>query len=750
MGTESMKVNDVERDRAPEIVQEDIADGWVTGIVSMDDDPDIPAFTVRMVVIGVVWAVFLGFVDTVLTFRYQPIVIPSTTVILLTYPIGIFLAKVLPKGLLNPGPFSVKELCLVWILASSAGGQPYGLYNVVGQNWKQFMGDQSITYWNSLPWVLSTQMIGYGASGIARRFIVYPKAMLWPTTLPYVTLLNSYFEQDAPSRYHLSRFSFFWISFTFMFIYQWLPSYFAPALSMVSLLCLITNNKTLRWLGSSANNEGVGMFALSFDWTVANGLSAIYTPWWAALNNYGGYILFTWIFMPLMYITNPFNVPGGYESQSIIGFDGADAKVDPFPRINSNGLFSREGRRVKVDTTQLLNGDYSLNSTFYDLIQPIYLSPGFTMGYFSSFLTLGALISHTSLWYGESIVRQTKDAFNQLNSGEEDELNMIMKSYPEIPDYFYIAFLVGFTILSVCSSVFTAFKMPILATLGAIALGILFIIPIGIVQAISGSQIGLNVLTQMCAGFTMPGNTVAVMCFKTLGYDITIQGLNLSSSQKIGHYLHIPPRAMFISQMIGTLIGVFVNTFAVFWAQTALEDVFIERPLEWFPNGYVTFVNAAGIWGAIGPARFFGTGAVYSTLMWGFLIGFILPFLPWALNKLYPHPNWHLINIPLLVFNGNLTGANQSQIFMGLVLCFVFNKIIYERYREWWTKYTFMLGFGFDTGAAITSMLALFTGFILASPGGGPLNPQGSYADYYCIGLYWQNDTGTASIASNK
>ncbi|KAI8898391.1 OPT oligopeptide transporter protein-domain-containing protein [Globomyces pollinis-pini] len=699
--------------------------------------------TFRSLFLGIVWGVFLAFADTLLSFRYNPIVIPSTVSILISYPIGLFMAKVLPKGPLNPGPFSVKELALIWICGSAAGGQPYGLLNVIGQRWEDFMGDRTITFWNSLPWVLCTQMIGYGAAGIARRFIVYPKSMLWPTTLPYVTLLNSFFKEDAPSKYKMSRLTFFWLAFTFMFFYHWIPAYFAPAVGMISILCLISRNKTLRWLGSAANNEGVGMFTLSLDWSVANGLGSMYTPFWAGMNNFGGYILFTWVFMPVIYQYNIFDPPGGYSKQSIEGYDGADPSEDPFPRINSNKLYSKTGKRVKVNTLELLRSDnFKLNETFYDKVKPIYLSPGFSMAYFSSFLTLGALVSHVALWYGEDIVRQTKEALHSAARGEEDELNIIMKAYPEIPDFFYIAFLLLFTVLSVVNGLFTAFKMTVVASISAVALGTAFIIPIGIIQAISGSQIGLNVLTQLLAGLAQPGDTIGVMCFKTLGYDITIQGLNLSSSQKIGHYLHIAPRAMFIFQLLGTLIGVIVNTGTVFWAEVALAEAFVETPLEWNPINYSTFVNAAGIWGSIGPARFFGTGAVYNSLMWGFLIGFVLPFLPWLINRFFPHPFWHLVNVPLLVFNGNLTGLNQAYIFMGLITNVIFNKIIYEKNRDWWSKYNFLLGFGFDTGAAIASMLSLFLGFYVAAPAPSWLNPNNAYADYYCIGLYWQNETG--------
>ncbi|KAI8899053.1 OPT oligopeptide transporter protein-domain-containing protein [Globomyces pollinis-pini] len=726
---------------------EDMADGWTKGIVSLEDNINTPAFSFRVIFLGMFWGLLLGFCSTLFQFRASPFIIPSSIVILLSYPMGIFLERVLPAGPLNPGPFSIKELALIYIMGASAGGQPYGLSNVIGQRWKIFMGDQSITFFNSLPWVLSTQMVGYGVAGLARRFIVRPKSMLWPTVLPTVTLLNSYFETEAPSsKYHMSRLSFFWLTFTFMFMYHWIPAYFASAIGMISLLC-ISNNRTLRWLGSAGGFEGVGLFSVSLDWTVINQLQGIYTPWWAGLNNFGGYIFFTWILTPIIYLSNPFKVPGGYDSHvgPNKGWNGADFKTDPFPNINNVELYTKNGTSVKIDTTMLLNQDFTLNKEFFNRNQPFHISPAFAVSYLTSFMALGALLSHTALWYGNDIVRQTKEAFSTEQEAETDELCIIMQNYQEVPDFVYLSFLVGFTALSIISGLFTAYKLSIFATLSAIFMGLVFTIPIGIIQAISGSQLGLNVITQFAAGLAMPGNAIGVMCFKSLGYNVMIQALALSADQKIGHYLHIPPRAMFATQMIGTLIGVFTNLGAAFWAEVNLADQFENNSNQWNPISFETFVNASGIWGAIGPAKFFtNSDAPYNSMMWGFLIGFLLPFLPWLMNRIMPNPNWHLINIPLFTFNGNLTGSNQAPIFTGLILCFVFNKFIYDRYREWWTKYTFILGYGFDAGAAVTVTITAFTGFFIAQPGNGPLNPASS-RDYYCQGLFWQNTTGPAT-----
>lgn len=54
--------------------------------------------------------------------------------------------------------------------------------------------------------------------------------------------------------------------------------------------------------------------------------------------------------------------------------------------------------------------------------------------------------------------------------------------------------------------------------------------------------------------------------------------------------------------------------------------------------------------GAIGPVRFFGIGTPYEPLLYGFLVGAILPVLPWLGHRAYPAKFWKYINIPTIVY----------------------------------------------------------------------------------------------------
>jgi hypothetical protein len=81
--------------------------------------------------------------------------------------------------------------------------------------------------------------------------------------------------------------------------------------------------------------------------------------------------------------------------------------------------------------------------------------------------------------------------------------------------------------------------------------------------------------------------------------------------------------------------------------------------------------------GAIGPLRFF---SVYRSTLYCFLIGLVLPFVPWLLDKRYPHPYWRLIHIPLIA---SFTGPGRFQNFyiMPLVSAFLFQYYAFKHHH---------------------------------------------------------------------
>lgn len=252
-----------------------------------------------------------------------------------------------------------------------------------------------------------------------------------------------------------------------------------------------------------------------------------------------------------------------------------------------------------MDYNSILAQDLTLDETKYQQQGPFYLTDMFAINYFTSFTVIAAVVSHVFLWYGKSIYKQTKAAFkmNELGNGLKDKHNVLMRAYADFPEWVYIAWLTVFTCLSVLVCQFSPIYIPFWASLFAILMGCFFTIPIGIVQAIAGFQVGLNVLTEFLIGLAIPGQTLAVIGFKSLGYNVVIQALNLVSDLKLGHYMHISPITMVFGQVLGTVIGIIFNTFGAFFVLDKMSDILGTN--QWQYPGYATFLSAAGIWGCI-------------------------------------------------------------------------------------------------------------------------------------------------------
>jgi hypothetical protein len=61
---------------------------------------------------------------------------------------------------------------------------------------------------------------------------------------------------------------------------------------------------------------------------------------------------------------------------------------------------------------------------------------------------------------------------------------------------------------------------------------------------------GLNVITEYTMGLIMPGKPIANVCFKVFGYMSMNQSVSFLNDFKLGHYMKIPPRSMFLVQVL--------------------------------------------------------------------------------------------------------------------------------------------------------------------------------------------------------
>jgi OPT family oligopeptide transporter len=155
-------------------------------------------------------------------------------------------------------------------------------------------------------------------------------------------------------------------------------------------------------------------------------------------------------------------------------------------------------------------------------------------------------------------------------------------------------------------------EMPVWAFVLALIIAFTYVIPIGMIQAITNQQIGLNVITELIIGFALPGRPVAMMMFKTWGYITMYQALTFTSDFKLGHYMKISPRSMFWSQVIATIIAGTVQLGVQAWMFTNIPGICTPTQKDGFicPSTEV-FGTASIIWGVIGPGVIFAKGQTY-------------------------------------------------------------------------------------------------------------------------------------------
>ncbi|KAF9583377.1 hypothetical protein BGW38_009623 [Lunasporangiospora selenospora] len=222
--------------------------------------------------------------------------------------------------------------------------------------------------------------------------------------------------------------------------------------------------------------------------------------------------------------------------------------------------------------------------------------------------------------------------------GTEDVHTRLMRNYSEIPGmWFGILLLVCFAMaIAVCIS--SEINLPVYALILALVLAAVFALPMAIIQALSSSQIGLNVLSEVVCGYLLPGNQLGNSVFKCYSYMALYQCLNLTQSFKLGHYMKVPPRQIFIMVVYGTLVGAFINLQVLDWVMLYnRDDLFSTDPRNgWSFRNLDLFFSASLLWGAISPTRLFSDGSIYHFLPYCFLIGAFIPIPCYLMYRHFP------------------------------------------------------------------------------------------------------------------
>lgn len=257
--------------------------------------------------------------------------------------------------------------------------------------------------------------------------------------------------------------------------------------------------------------SGISLIPITFDWTYISAyvLSPLIPPWHAIANTLIGVVG--------IYIVGA----------SAVHYSGSFF-AEYLPMSDSS---SYDNTAATYNVSRIVTPDFTLDKDAYANYSPLFLSTTFALSYGVSFATIISVVVHTALYHWRDLYYRAKAARTQ-----EDDIHMkLMKRYPEAPDWWYYVVFAAMFGLGMGVVVGYDTGLTWWAFIIALLISLTWTAPVGMIQAITNIQIGLNVFTEFIIGYMLPGRPLAMMEFKTFGYITMTQGLLYTQDLKLGH-----------------------------------------------------------------------------------------------------------------------------------------------------------------------------------------------------------------------
>ncbi|KAL1864950.1 hypothetical protein VTK73DRAFT_5579 [Phialemonium thermophilum] len=682
-------------------------------LLSLRDDGE-PALTFRCLFLATCLSAFQAVMTQIYNFKPTAITIQGTFIVLIAYFAGKAWANVLPRGdhleekwrrrnggaeagqkpplwirvvsFFNRGPWNIKEHAVCSITATSASNASASIYVFAAQN---LFYDLPLSATTVILSVISIGLFGYGLCGIFRPIAVWHVDAVYWSTLPTVKTLQGLHWQAVRDSKPLR---WFWYGFVGMFFYEFLPAYIWPWLNSVSIPCLAAMHATgakaavlTNLFGGAINNEGLGLFSLSFDWQYITSFATA-TPLKLQLHAALGFF-FCYIIMLIIYYTNAW-----------------DAKSQPFM---STRLRAQDGSPYPID--KAFPGGV-LDTKIFEKYGIPRLTGSFAYAMFMANAAIGALIAHCVLFWGGDVSR----AYKSAKKGRYDDRHHehMVKHYKEAPWWWYIAVLVISFVLGLVVVVKENITLSAWAYVVSLLLGIVIAPFSTILYSRYGNGIATNNLSKMLAGLLVPGRPIGNMYFAAWSHNVIANTVNLSNDLKMGEYLKIPPRIMFLTQIYGTVLGGFVNYAVMISIVTSNRELLVSSDgnTSWSGATMQSYNTNATSWAL--AKYLYKWGAPYEMVPVGLAIGagvvllhrIVVHFVP----KIRGFSLWE-INFPQFIQYAGYIPYNQSQ------TCVIFSQLLAGFYTQFYLRnyrprifkdYSYLIAGAFD-GASLTALFIL-------------------------------------------
>lgn len=673
------------------IPQDDSPYPEVRASVPNTDNPAMPQNTVRMWVIGLTMTTFGSAINLLFSLRDPVFQITPFVSALLAWPLGKIWERFVPVNAhvfgvrLNPGPFSLKEHGLITIMANVSFGTGAAYLTDVVIAMRHFYSSVDFGWGFQVVAIIASQAIGFSMAGLVRRVLIYPAAMIWPGNLVTSTLLTNIHlnVNHVANGWRVSRLRFFSVVLVFSGLWSFFVHFLFPALSSFAVGPWIApDNVVINQLFGT--QHGLAYLPVSFDWNQIAGYigSPLIPPYFAVANVFACVLIVFWIGAPIIQYAN-----GWY------------GKYLP---MSSLELYDRYQQPYNV--RNVIGQNMELDVQKYMEYSPVYMPVVYALSYAVSFAAITATVVHTVLYDGKDLLYYWRHS-----RAEPDDVHMrLIRRYREVPDWWFAATFVVFLAMAIAAVRAWDTQLPVWALLVALALALFLLVPVGLIYALTNITMGLNVVTEFIIGYMVPGKPVAMMMFKTFGFITSSQAVAFLQDMKLGHYLKIAPRLLFITQLVATIWGAIVQLAVMNWTQGRVPDLCTRDQPDGFtcPAGRV-FFNASIVWGVVGPQRVFDK--LYRVTLYGFLVGAILPVITWLWVRRRPRSLLRLIHWPVF-FNsvGGLPPATLYNYTTYFVVGHVFGYWVKRTWFNWWAKYNYTLSAGLDLGLALGSIIMFF------------------------------------------
>ncbi|WWC69095.1 uncharacterized protein I206_103031 [Kwoniella pini CBS 10737] len=679
-------------------------------LLSIRDDGD-PAITFRSLVLGTIMACFQASMNQIYLFKPTQVSISGSFIVVGKTMAGVgalpFWIKVIK--IVNPSPWGLKEHAIAAITASAASGGAGAISVFTVQD--LFYGIP-LTATTVILSTLSIGLFGYGLTGLLRPITVWHVEAVYWTNIPTVKSLQilhwDTVKDSKPLRY-------FWYSFAGMTVYEFFPAYIFPWLNSVSIPCLASMKATgskaailTNLFGGALSNEGLGIFNISFDWQyITSGATSM------PLKLQGNYL----IGIIVCYIA----------FLAVYYGDAWGGRSLPFL---STSLRTASGGKY-VSTKVFIDGVLDKEKLAE------YGLPKITSTYVWAMIignaAIGGVIVHCTVFYGPDIWKALKNGRKGIY---DDRHHDAMKRYKEAPWYWYVAILIFAFVLGLVVVIKEHITLSVGSYITALVLGSVIAPFSTILYSRYGNGIATNQLMKMVAGLTSPGRPIANLYFSSWSHSVISQSLNLACDLKMGEYLKIPPRAMWVTQVYGTVLGAFINYVVMISIVNSHRDLLTDSnsgSSVWSPAYFQSLNTSATTWALAN--YLYSRAGEYFIVPLGLAIGagavllhriFVI-FVP-RIGKISTSD----FNLPQFFAYAGYLGFNQTQscVIFSILFAGFFTQYYLRNYKpNFFKNYSYVITAAFDGGSLFVLFILSFTVF----GAGGPEKP---------FPIWWGNSDG--------